>query len=99
MLQKLNYAAALVALICIVGGVMTNGSSALTVDVARKCQTLIAKAYPPLVPGNPAAGRKNGTAQVVRAYFNKCAANGGNIEEQAPQDGSKDDAQTPKDAK
>ncbi|MGC1250332.1 MAG: hypothetical protein WA889_05650, partial [Xanthobacteraceae bacterium] len=66
MLQKLNYAAALVALICIVGGVMTSGSSALTVDVARKCQTLIAKAYPPLVPGNPAAGRKNGTAQVVR---------------------------------
>lgn len=99
MLQKLRYATALVALICIVGGMMTSGSSALTVDVARKCQTLIAKAYPPLVPGNPAAGRKNGTAQVVRAYFNKCVANGGNIEEQAPQDGSKNDAQAPKDAK
>jgi hypothetical protein len=94
-LLKLNYATAFVAMISIAGGLMTNGSSALTVDVARKCQALIAKTYPPLVPGNPAAGRANGTAQGVRAYFNKCVANDGNMEKQAPKDGSKNDVQAP----
>jgi hypothetical protein len=46
---------------------------------------LTAKAYPPRVPGNPAAGLTKGTAQSKRDYFNKCVANGGNMDDHVPQ--------------
>lgn len=81
---KLKYGIALIALICL-SQVLTKGSaSAITVEVARKCGALTDKAFPLLVPGNPAAGRTHGTGQDLRQYFNKCVANGGNMEEQAP---------------
>jgi hypothetical protein len=70
---------ALVASIGLVALAMTTSASAITVEVARKCSTLADKAYPPVVAGNPAAGRANGTAQDLREYFNKCVANGGNM--------------------
>jgi hypothetical protein len=70
---------ALVASICLVELAMASSASAVTVEVARKCSTLVDKAYPPVVAGNPAAGRANGTAQDLREYFNKCVANGGNM--------------------
>jgi len=72
---------ALVALICIAVGSMTNSASAITVEVAKKCQALTAKAYPPRVPGNPAAGSAKGTGRSERDYFNKCVANGGNMDD------------------
>jgi hypothetical protein len=52
---------------------------AVTAEVARRCNALTAKAYPPLVPGNPAAGRANGNGHAVRKYFNRCVANGGHM--------------------
>jgi hypothetical protein len=55
---------------------------AITAELAKKCGALTDKAYPLRVPGNPAAGREYGTAKKVRDYFNKCVANGGNIDEQ-----------------
>lgn len=77
---------ALVVLICIAVGSMTNSASAVTVEVAKKCQALSAKAYPPRVIGNPAAGSAKGTGQSERDYYNKCVANGGNIDDQAPKE-------------
>jgi hypothetical protein len=68
-------------LICIAVGSMTNSASAITVEVAKKCQALTAKAYPPRVPGNPAAGSAKGTGRSERDYFNKCVANGGNMDD------------------
>jgi hypothetical protein len=56
------------------------GASAVTVEVAKKCDVLTAKAFPPRVVGNPAAGSEKGTAQAQRDYFNKCVANGGNMD-------------------
>ena len=50
-----------------------------TAEVARKCSALAANAYPPLVPGNPAAGRAGGNGHAVRKYFNRCVANGGHM--------------------
>ena len=41
---------------------MTNGASAITVEVAKKCNALMSKAYPPRVLGNPAAGSSKGNA-------------------------------------
>jgi hypothetical protein len=70
---------ALLALICVAIGAMTGSASAITVEVAKRCDALTAKAYPPRQPGNPAAGSAKGTAQSQRAYFSKCVANGGNM--------------------
>jgi hypothetical protein len=64
---------------CIAVASTTNNASAVTADVAKKCSALTAKAFPPRVIGNPAAGSANGTAQDQRDYFNRCVANGGNI--------------------
>jgi hypothetical protein len=47
---------------------------AITVEVARKCGTAAAKAFPPRVPGNPAAGSAAGSGSDQRAYYNKCVA-------------------------
>jgi hypothetical protein len=99
---KLKYATGLVAVICLAYSLTTRDALAITVEVAKKCTELAAKAYPPRVPGNPAAGYANGTAEDYRKYINKCVANGGNVD-QAPESdkealpaGSDKDGQAPK---
>jgi hypothetical protein len=61
-------------------GPMT-GVSAVTIEVAKTCQTLTEKAFPPRQIGNPAAGSAKGTAQDQRAYYGKCVANGGKVDD------------------
>jgi hypothetical protein len=73
----------LVALICCALAASSNRASAVTAEVARKCQALTAKAFPPREPGNPAAGSASGTGPVQREYFNKCVANGGKVDDNA----------------
>ena len=58
-----------VALACISSAAMTSAASAVTVEVAKKCDTLTAKAFPPRVVGNPAAGSANGTPRAKSDYF------------------------------
>jgi predicted Rossmann fold nucleotide-binding protein DprA/Smf involved in DNA uptake len=60
-----------------VAGAAGSSASAITADVAKKCNALVAKAYPPRVPGNPAAGISKGTSQDARKYFAACVKNGG----------------------
>jgi hypothetical protein len=78
MFANLNIGSALVALVCIA---VAPSASAVTVEVAKKCNALTAKAYPPRVVGNPAAGSAKGTTQSERDYFTKCVANGGNLDD------------------
>jgi hypothetical protein len=54
-------------------------ASALTAEVARKCDAMVAKAFPPRVPGNPAAGSAKGSGRDQQAYFKKCVDNGGQL--------------------
>lgn len=68
------------AALCSLVGLMPVTASAITVEVAKKCNVLLAKEFPAREPGNPAAGRTKGTAQSQRDYFNKCVANGGNMD-------------------
>jgi hypothetical protein len=75
-----------VASIGLAVGAMTNGASAETVDVAKKCAALVQQAYPPREPGNPAAGSAKGTGQAVQDYYKKCVENGGNMGNDAPKD-------------
>ncbi len=85
MFANLKFGGALVALICIALGPM-NSASAVTAEVAKKCEALTAKAYPPRVVGNPAAGSAKGMGQSERDYFNKCVANGGKMDDHAPKE-------------
>jgi hypothetical protein len=73
------------ALFFVAVGPMATGASAITVEVARSCEMLTAKAFPLRQTGNPASGSAKGTAQSQRAYYNKCVANGGKVDD----DGSK----------
>ncbi|MHC2467840.1 hypothetical protein [Bradyrhizobium embrapense] len=61
-------------------------TSAITVEVARKCNALVAKNFPPRQPGNPAAGSAKGNGQAERDYFKKCVDNGGNADDAADKD-------------
>jgi hypothetical protein len=69
------------ALLFIAFGPMASGASAVTAEVAKKCETLTAEAFPPRQMGNPAAGSAKGTAQSQRAYFAKCVTNGGKVDD------------------
>ena len=84
MFAHVKFGSALVGLVCIAVGCMNGGASAVTAEVAKKCAALTAEAYPPRVPGNPAAGLAKGTAESERAYFNKCVANSGNMDDHVP---------------
>ncbi len=86
MFANLKFGSTLVALTCIALGPMTNSASAVTAEVAKKCAALTAKAYPPRVVGNPAAGSAKGTGQSERDYFNECVANGGKMDDHAPKE-------------
>jgi len=82
-LASSRFVVVFVALTCCAFGASLNRASAVTVEVARKCQALTAKAFPPREPGNPAAGSASGTGRMQREYFNKCVANGGKVDENA----------------
>ena len=69
--------------VIIISGIVVP-AHAIDVKVARACDALVAKAFPPLQPGNPASGSAKGGAKAQRDYFNKCVANGGKMDDDAP---------------
>jgi len=75
---------AFLALTCIALGSTPNSASAVTVEVAKQCESLMAKAFPPRELGNPAAGSTKGTGRSEQQYFSKCVANGGKMDDDAP---------------
>ena len=74
------------ALLFVAIGLTASEASAITAELAKKCEILMAKAYPPRQAGNPAAGSAKGTAQDQRIYFNKCVANGGKVDDSDPKE-------------
>jgi hypothetical protein len=72
-----------VFVVCVIG-LMADNASAISLELAKKCNALTAEAYPPRVIGNPAAGSIRGTGPEIIAYYNKCVVNGGEIPEQKP---------------
>ena len=65
------------ALLFVTAGSMTTGASAITAELAKKCEALTVKAFPPRVIGNPAGGSAKGSGADAQAYFNKCVKNDG----------------------
>lgn len=83
MFNNLQFRSAIFVPVCLAAWSNTTGASAITVEVAKKCEGLSIKAFPPRETGNPAAGVAKGTAQSKRDYFNKCVANGGKMDDDA----------------
>lgn len=77
-----------VALICFAVGGMTTSASAVTLELAKKCSALMAKAYPPREPGNPAAGSTKGNGAAEQTYYQKCLANNGKVDDDAGTQGN-----------
>jgi hypothetical protein len=77
-----------IALICFSVGATTSSASAMTVELAKKCSALMAKAYPPREPGNPAAGSAKGKGGAAQTYYQKCLANNGKVEDNAGTQGN-----------
>jgi hypothetical protein len=67
----------LISLICATVLVTSvTGANAITVEVAKKCQILQEKQFPPREIGNPAKGSSRDQLE----FFRKCVANGGNMD-------------------
>jgi hypothetical protein len=64
----------------------TQSASAITAEVARACDALVAKSFPPREVGNPAAGSAKGSGKDQRDFFAKCVANGGKMDGGPPND-------------
>ena len=69
------------AFVCIAIGLMSGSASAISVELAKKCNALTALAFPPRVPGNPAAGSAKGSGRQMQDYFRKCVENEGKMPE------------------
>ena len=69
------------ALVCIAISLLSDSASAITVELAKKCNALTALAFPPKVPGNPAAGSAKGSGKEMQHYFRKCVENEGKMSE------------------
>jgi hypothetical protein len=79
MRDSLGFGVTFVALVCVGVGSTSGGASAITAEVARKCDVLTMHAFPPRVVGNPAAGSTKGNGLAEQSYFRECVAHGGNI--------------------
>jgi hypothetical protein len=78
-IARLAFGDAHAALICIgILAAIGDASAVTSAEVAKKCAVLTAKAFPPRVAGNPAAGSSKGTGQ--SGFFNNCVAKGGNVD-------------------
>jgi hypothetical protein len=69
-----------IALFITLASMVPIAASAIDVEVAKKCNALLQKQFPPKVPGNPAAGRSKGSARDQLGFFQKCVDNGGKVD-------------------
>ena len=81
MFASLKSYLARLALVGITIGLLSGSASAITVELARKCNAMVAQAFPPRVPGNPAAGSEKGSGRQMQDYFKKCVENQGKMPE------------------
>jgi hypothetical protein len=79
MFTKVKFWVGLVGVVCIALAPMTNSAFAVSAKLAKQCEALTAKAFPPREIGNPAAGSAKGTGREEAAYFKKCVANKGKM--------------------
>jgi hypothetical protein len=81
MYEGWKFKGGLFALLFLTATLLPNAALAISVDVAKKCNELVAKQFPPRQAGNPAAGSSKGNGQAEREYFQKCVANNGKMDD------------------
>jgi hypothetical protein len=79
MFANLEFNARLIGIVFIIIAPMNNSALAVSARIAKQCEGLTAKAFPPREIGNPAAGSAKGTGRDEQAYFKKCIANKGKM--------------------
>jgi hypothetical protein len=79
MFSWIKFRSAFAVAIVVAAGLTADGAFAITAEVAKKCQMLMAHAYPPRVPGNPAAGSDKGSGADQQKYYQNCIANNGDV--------------------
>lgn len=84
MVPALKVVAGAVGVLCVHAVVVPDRASAITAELAKTCKALTTKQFPPREIANPAAGSAKGSGRDQTAYFNKCVANNGKMD-----DGSK----------
>lgn len=70
----------LLAVLLAATGLLPTQASAITLELAKKCNALVAKQFPPRQPANPAAGSAKGSGQEQRDLFKKCVENDGKMD-------------------
>lgn len=81
MFVRLKFAAAAFGVIYLAGAWVPDRASAVTAELARSCKALTTKQFPPREPGNPAAGSSKGSGRDQQAFFDKCIANNGKVDD------------------
>jgi hypothetical protein len=81
--NQTKFRGAIFVVVCLAAWQTISNASAITAEVAKKCDKLTQKAFPPREIGNPAAGSIKGTPRSIQDYFSKCVANGGNMDSDA----------------
>ena len=81
MIFRCKASAVAVGLICLGSVAIPERASAITAELARTCKAFTTKQFPLREPGNPAAGSAKGSGRDQTAYFNKCVANNGKVDD------------------
>lgn len=81
MYARMRFGGAILAVAGLAGLSTTEHASAIDAQLARICKALTTKQFPPREPGNPAAGSTKGSGRDQQAYFNKCVANNGKVDD------------------
>lgn len=81
MVVRLKFAAAAFGVISLASTSIPDRASAVTAELARSCKALTTKQFPPREPGNPAAGSSKGSGRDQQAFFDKCIANNGKVDD------------------
>jgi hypothetical protein len=56
-------------------------ATAITAELAKKCDAMVATAFPPRQLGNPAAGSAKGNSKAQRDYYRQCVAKDGKMDD------------------
>jgi hypothetical protein len=70
-----------IGVLCVHAVIVPDRASAITAELARTCKALTTKQFPPREVANPAAGSAKGSGRDQTAYFNKCVANNGKMDD------------------
>ena len=69
------------ALLFVTAESLTNAASAITVQLAKKCETLTVVAFPPPPPKIGKWDRRGRSGKDAEAYYDKCVKNGGKLDD------------------